>query len=126
MSSTTTSAAAASAQPGENLVIFYDDLLRSDTIPAALAVVREAQAKPNTRIVWIVEPRHVAVGFHMTDEEIAACKALLAEHFPLHGDPAKVLLGGLLLQDELDLVHEKFSEEEYQLVSNPHHNHIPC
>lgn len=122
MSSTTApaaSAAAATAQAGENLVIFYNDLLRSDTIPAALAVVREAQAKPNTRIVWILEPRHVAVGLHMTEEEKTACKALLAEHFPLHGNPAKVLTGGLLLQAELDLVREKFTDEEYKLVSRP-------
>lgn len=95
-----------------NLVIYYNDCIDSDNITAALALLRDTQRKAaaspagaaGTRIVWILEPRQVALGLGMSKAQMDECKALIAQHFPDRGMPFKVLLGGLLEDEDIESV----------------------
>ncbi|KAF5664040.1 hypothetical protein FHETE_7249 [Fusarium heterosporum] len=89
---------------GKNLVIYYNDSIDSDNLAAAMALFKAAFYKPNTRILWILEPRQVCFGLSMTPEQVSQCKNLIQQHFASLGDPFKVLLGGLINQQDLDNV----------------------
>lgn len=109
---------AVAAEESKDVIIYYNDSVDSDNITAALALLRHTERRrPDARIVWILEPRQVALGLGMTGQEIAECKGLIQEHFADRGNPFKVLLGGLLSQREIDGVQEKLSEEQRKLVS---------
>lgn len=103
---------------GRDLIIFYNDLVDSDNTTAALALLRHRERRrPDAQIVWIIEPRQVALGLGMTRQEVADCMELIQKHFGGRGNPFKVLLGGLLSPREIDGVQEKLSEEQRKLVS---------
>lgn len=109
---------AVAAEKSKDVIIYYNDSVDSDNITAALALLRHTERRrPDARIVWILEPRQVALGLGMTGQEIAECKGLIQEHFADRGNPFKVLLGGLLSQREIDGVQERLSEEQRKLVS---------
>lgn len=114
--------AALAADNNLNLVIYYNDCIDSDNITSALALLRDTQRKAaaaaagGTRIVWILEPRQVALGLGMSKAQTEECKALIKEHFPDRGLPFKVLLGGLLDDDDIDAVRGKLSETQIETL----------
>ncbi|GKU16215.1 unnamed protein product, partial [Fusarium langsethiae] len=100
---------------GENLVIYYNDFIDSDNLAAAMAVWKATCQKSNTRLIWIIEPRQVCFGLSMTDEQVDVCKGLIQKYFPSLGSPAKVLLGGLIKQTDLDRI-ENLTEADRALL----------
>jgi hypothetical protein len=87
---------------GDDIFIFYDDLIDSDNWATALFILRAALKNPSIRVIWIVEPRQVAFGLSMTGAQIAGCQELLKKYFPAYPNTFKTLLGGLLKQSDLD------------------------
>ncbi|KAM0352906.1 hypothetical protein ACHAPU_001789 [Fusarium lateritium] len=87
---------------GENLVIYYNDSIDSDNLAAAMALFRATFHRPSTRVLWILEPRQVCFGLSMTAEQVSQCKSLIQQHFTSLGNPFRVLLGGLINQEDLD------------------------
>lgn len=86
----------------ENLVIYYNDSIDSDNLAAAMAMWKATYQRPNTRVIWILEPRQVCFGLSMTAEQTSKCEDLIKRHFTFVGNPFKVLLGGLIEQKDLD------------------------
>lgn len=82
--------------------ICFNDSPDSDNLAAALQWFRIASQEPDTRLIWILEPRQVRFGLSMTDKEISSCRKLIQLHFPELENPFKVLLGGLLEQDRIN------------------------
>lgn len=101
---------------GENLVIYYNDSIDSDNLAAAMALWKATYQRPNTRLIWIIEPRQVCFGLSMTAEQVSKCKDLIQEHFASLGNPFRVLLGGLIDQADLDNI-KGLTETDRQLVS---------
>lgn len=92
----------ASSMAREDVVIFYNDSIDSDNTAGALALVLALADRPNTRVLWILEPRQVSLGLSMSKEETARCLELIKSHpSTARGTAFKILLGGLL--DEKDL-----------------------
>ncbi|KAM0213504.1 hypothetical protein ACHAPA_003810 [Fusarium lateritium] len=86
----------------DNLIIYYNDSIDSDNLAAAMALFRATFQRPNTRVLWILEPRQVCFGLSMTAEQVSKCKSLIQQHFASLGNPFRVLLGGLINQTDLD------------------------
>ena len=103
---------------GENLVIYYNDSIDSDNLAAAMALWKATYQRPNTRLIWIIEPRQVGFGLSMTAEQVSKCKDLIQQHFESLGNPFKVLLGGLINQTDLDNI-KALTEVDRQLVASP-------
>ncbi|KAL3599815.1 hypothetical protein FPOAC2_04043 [Fusarium poae] len=87
---------------GETLFIYYNDFIDSDNLAAAMALWKATHKRPDTRLIWIIEPRQVCFGLSMTAKQVSRCQHLIQEHFPSLGNPFKVLLGGLIEQVDLD------------------------
>ena len=100
---------------GEHLVIYYNDSIDSDNWAAALALALSKCNAPNTRIIWILEPRQVSLGLSMTAEERSECQKLIAQYFPEKGPTFKVLLGGTLNYNEIDAI-AGLSDNDKRLV----------
>ncbi|KAH7173706.1 uncharacterized protein B0J16DRAFT_195830 [Fusarium flagelliforme] len=100
---------------GENLVIYYNDSIDSDNLAAAMALWKATYQRPNTRLIWIIEPRQVCFGLSMTAEQVSTCKDLIHQHFASLGNPFKVLLGGLINQTDLDNI-KTLTEVDRQLL----------
>lgn len=116
-------AALAAADPRNlNLVVYYNDCIDPDNITAALALLRDTQRKTaaaapgNTRIVWILEPRQVALGLGMSKQQMDECKALIQTHFPGRGTPFKVLLGGLLKEADIESVRDQLTPAQLDVL----------
>lgn len=114
-----------STPPSEDIVIFYNDSIDSDNTASALALVQSLSCRPNTRVLWILEPRQVSLGLSMSKDETARCLELLKNHLsPTRGTPLKVLLGGLL--EEKDLVSlGSLSADDHELASPAHSRSVP-
>ncbi|KPA35560.1 hypothetical protein FLAG1_11732 [Fusarium langsethiae] len=67
-----------------------------------MALWKATHKRPDTRLIWIIEPRQVCFGLSMTAKQVSRCQHLIQEHFPSLGNPFKVLLGGLIEQVDLD------------------------
>jgi hypothetical protein len=63
----------------EHVFIFYNDLTDSDNWAAAKVLLEAARKFPALRIIWIIEPRHVAFGLYTTPEQQTKCVKLLEE-----------------------------------------------
>ncbi|KAM0554715.1 hypothetical protein ACHAPJ_006786 [Fusarium lateritium] len=100
---------------GENIVIYYNDSIDSDNLAAAMALWKATYQRPNTRVLWILEPRQVCFGLSMTAEQVSKCKELIQRHFASLGNPFKVLLGGLINQKDLDEI-KGLGEAERELL----------
>jgi hypothetical protein len=96
----------ASGAHGENLIIYYNDCIDSDNMAAALALQRAMHGVRGTRVLWILEPRQVALGLAMTGAQIKGCQGKIKEYFPTLPNPFKVLLGGLLSEKDIAGVPE--------------------
>ncbi|KAF4963091.1 hypothetical protein FSARC_8864 [Fusarium sarcochroum] len=99
----------------ENLVIYYNDSIDSDNLASALALWKATYRRPNTRVLWIHEPRQVCFGLSMTAEQKSRCQDLLQKHFTCPDGTFKVLLGGLLKQEALDNI-EELEEADRELL----------
>jgi hypothetical protein len=99
----------------ENLIIYYNDSIDSDNLAAAMALFRATFQRPNTRVLWILEPRQVCFGLSMTAEQVSKCKGLIQQHFASLGNPFRVLLGGLINQTDLDNING-LTESDRELV----------
>lgn len=92
----------ASDVENKDVVIYYNDSIDSDNTASALALALAVAHKPNTRVIWILEPRQVSLGLSMSKEETARCLELIKEHpSSVRGTHFKVLLGGLLEEKDL-------------------------
>lgn len=92
----------ASGVMNEDVVIYYNDSIDSDNTAGALALALALVHRPNTRVLWILEPRQVSLGLSMSKEETARCLELIKEHpSSARGSPFKILLGGLLEEKDL-------------------------
>ncbi|QPC71724.1 hypothetical protein HYE68_002476 [Fusarium pseudograminearum] len=100
---------------GENLVIYYNDSIDSDNLAAAMALWKATYQRPNTRVIWIIEPRQVCFGLSMTGEQVSRCKDLIQQHFSSLGNPFKVLLGGLIKQEDLDDINDLTRDDRHLL-----------
>ncbi|KAF5008133.1 hypothetical protein FDECE_5569 [Fusarium decemcellulare] len=100
---------------GERIIIFYNDSIDSDNWAAARALIRATARSPNTRIVWIFEPRQVSFGLAMSAEQQRRCLELITKHFPSRGKPFKVLLGGLLSDRDVNDL-EGLSEDDKAIL----------
>jgi hypothetical protein len=101
---------------GERIIILYNDSIDSDNWAAQRAVIRATSRESNTRIIWIFEPRQVSLGLNKSAEQQSRCLKLIIKHFPDHGKPFKVLLGGLLTEKDVQSV-PGLSEEDKETVS---------
>ncbi|KAI8667594.1 hypothetical protein NCS56_00896500 [Fusarium sp. Ph1] len=100
---------------GERIIILYNDSIDSDNWAAQRAVIRATSRESNTRIIWIFEPRQVSLGLNKSAEQQSRCLKLIIKHFPDHGKPFKVLLGGLLTEKDVQSVPE-LSEEDKETL----------
>ncbi|KAF5024995.1 hypothetical protein F66182_2946 [Fusarium sp. NRRL 66182] len=100
---------------GEDIIIYYNDSIDSDNLAAALALWKATYQRPNTRLIWILEPRQVCFGLSMTAEQVSKCKELIQLHFPSLGNPFKVVLGGLVNQQDLENI-EGLGEADRKLL----------
>ncbi|KAL6355079.1 hypothetical protein LRP88_11556 [Fusarium phalaenopsidis] len=100
---------------GERITILYNDSIDSDNWAAQRAVIRATSRESNTRIIWIFEPRQVSLGLNKSAEQQSRCLKLIIKHFPDHGKPFKVLLGGLLTEKDVQSVPE-LSEEDKETL----------
>ncbi|KAH7160678.1 hypothetical protein EDB81DRAFT_323034 [Dactylonectria macrodidyma] len=98
-----------------NVFIYYNDSIDSDNAAAALALMRATAGKPDTRVIWILEPRQVSFGLTMSGEQRVQCLKLIERHFPSRGRPFKVLLGGLLNETDLDGI-DQLSPQDRELL----------
>ncbi|KAL3584449.1 hypothetical protein FPOAC2_14229 [Fusarium poae] len=103
---------------GETLFIYYNDSIDSDNLAAAMALWKATHKRPDTRLIWIIEPRQVCFGLSMTAKQVSRCQHLIQEHFPSLGNPFKVLLGGLIEQVDLDNI-KGLTKADRHLVSSP-------
>ncbi|RYC79589.1 hypothetical protein BFJ63_vAg17527 [Fusarium oxysporum f. sp. narcissi] len=90
----------------ENLVIYYNDNTDSDNLAAARALFKATHQRPNTRVLWILEPRQVCFGLSMAMADMDRCKALIAQYFPSQQNPFKTLLNGALKKEEIDDIQD--------------------
>jgi hypothetical protein len=102
---------------GEKLVIYYNDSIDSDNLAAAMAVWKATYQRPNTRVIWILEPRQVCFGLSMTAEQASKCEDLIKRHFTSSGNPFKVLLSGGIKQKDLDDM-KGIEQADRELVSS--------
>ncbi|KAL2682352.1 hypothetical protein Neosp_006802 [[Neocosmospora] mangrovei] len=100
---------------GERIIILYNDSIDSDNWAAQRAVIRATSRESNTRIIWIFEPRQVSLGLNKSAEQQSRCLKLIIKHFPDHGKPFKVLLGGLLTEKDVQSV-PGLSEEDKETL----------
>ncbi|KAM0425388.1 hypothetical protein ACHAPT_009445 [Fusarium lateritium] len=100
---------------GEHIIILYNDSIDSDNWAAQRAVIRATPKSSNTRIIWVFEPRQVALGLAKTPKQQSDCLQLITKHFPDHGKPFKVLLGGLLTEKDVQSVFG-LSEEDKETL----------
>jgi hypothetical protein len=99
----------------KNIILFSNDLIDSDNWAAAWAVAVAAMGDASTEVIWIVEPRKVALGLSMTSAQLGKCLELVSKYFPGRGKALKVMVGALLsVSDVEDL--EGVTEEERSLV----------
>jgi hypothetical protein len=105
----------------EDVVIYYNDLIDSDNWVAARFLEHAARKNPAMKIIWIIEPRQVAFGLSMTQQQITACTKLLKTYFPSYPNGFKALLGGLLKQDDLGRLNG-VSQDDLDLVSPTMHS----
>lgn len=92
----------ASDQMSKDIVIYYNDSIDSDNTAGALALAMALVHRPDTRVLWILEPRQVSLGLSMSKEEIARCLELIKQcPSSARGTPFKILLGGLLEEKDL-------------------------
>lgn len=82
---------------------------------AALALRNYTMNDPTTQVLWILEPRQVALGLQSRKDDIDACEELIKEYFPGRGSPFKVLLGGFLTKEEIDRI-QGLSEKQRDQV----------
>ncbi|KAJ4127287.1 hypothetical protein NW754_013714 [Fusarium falciforme] len=99
----------------ERIIILYNDSIDSDNWAAQRAVIRATSRESNTRIIWIFEPRQVSLGLNKSAEQQSRCLKLIIKHFPDHGKPFKVLLGGLLTEKDVQSV-PGLSEEDKETL----------
>ncbi|KFG84829.1 hypothetical protein MANI_029817 [Metarhizium anisopliae] len=90
----------------QNVVIYYNDSVDSDNLAAAMALMRAMETRPNTRLLWIVEPRQVSFGLSPTKDQQDECEKVVKKHFPARGNPWKILFGGLLSESDLNGIEE--------------------
>lgn len=100
----------------QNVVIYYNDSVDSDNLAAAMALMRAMETRPNTRLLWIVEPRQVSFGLSPTKEQQDECEKVVKKHFPTRGNPWKILFGGLLSESDLNGI-EELSTHDRELAS---------
>ncbi|RMJ18643.1 hypothetical protein CDV36_001761 [Fusarium kuroshium] len=101
---------------GEHIIILYNDSIDSDNWAAQRAVIRATKPRnSNTRIIWIFEPRQVSLGLNKSADQQRRCLSLITKHFPDHGKPFKVLLGGLLTEPDVEGV-PGLSEEDKETL----------
>ncbi|QLI74647.1 uncharacterized protein G6M90_00g112120 [Metarhizium brunneum] len=105
----------------QNVVIYYNDSVDSDNLAAAMALMRAMETRPNTRLLWIVEPRQVSFGLSPTKEQQDKCEEVVKKHFPTRGNPWKILFGGLLSESDLNGIEElsTHDRELLQLAVKP-------
>ncbi|KAF4336497.1 hypothetical protein FBEOM_9629 [Fusarium beomiforme] len=96
---------------GENLVIYYNDNIDSDNLAAAMALFKATHQRPNTRVLWILEPRQVCFGLSMTKAQMDKCKFLIAQYFPSPEDPFKTLLNGALKKEDIDDIQDLIPDD---------------
>ncbi|KAH8742489.1 hypothetical protein F5883DRAFT_656663 [Diaporthe sp. PMI_573] len=88
-----------SSEP-EHVFIFYNDLTDSHNWAAAKVLLEAARKFPTLRIIWIIEPRHVAFGLYTTPEQQTKCVKLLEEKLLAEKSKGfKTLLNGLIEDD---------------------------
>ncbi|KAM6508388.1 hypothetical protein FALCPG4_018252 [Fusarium falciforme] len=106
---------------GERIIIHYNDSIDSDNWAAQRAVIRVTSRESNARIIWIFEPRQVSLGLNKSAEQKSRCLELINKHFPGHGKPFKVLLGGLLTKKDVQSVPglSKEDKETLRLAIKP-------
>lgn len=85
----------------DHLVIYYNDSIDSDNWASALALIKATAQKQNTRVIWIAEPRQVSFGLFMEKDKQDKCLQLIKEHFPKKQPAFKVLLAGLLREQDI-------------------------
>lgn len=86
----------------EDVFIFYNDSVDSDNAASALALAK-VPLSPNTKVIWILEPRQVSFGLSMSKDDTERCLQLIESHPSYKSEkPLRILLGGLL--DEKDAV----------------------
>jgi hypothetical protein len=90
----------------QTVVIYFNDSVDSDNLAAAMALMRAMETRPNTRLLWIVEPRQVSFGLISTKEQQDQCQELIKQHFTTRGNPRKILFGGLLSESDLNGIEE--------------------
>ncbi|KAL5583742.1 hypothetical protein FOVSG1_015093 [Fusarium oxysporum f. sp. vasinfectum] len=90
----------------ETLVIYYNDNTDSDNLAAAKALFNATYQRPNTRVLWILEPRQVCFGLSMAKADMDRCKVLIAQYFPSQKNPSKSLLNGALKKEDIDVIQD--------------------
>lgn len=98
-------------------IIYYNDSTDSDNMAAALALCNYTMNDPTTQVLWILEPRQVALSLRSCKDDVDACKELIKRHFPDRGNSFKTLLGGLLTKKEIDRI-QGLSKKQLDLVGD--------
>ncbi|KAF5978997.1 hypothetical protein FCOIX_5565 [Fusarium coicis] len=87
-----------------DLVIYYNDSIDSDNLAAAKALFNATYERPNTCVLWILEPRQVCFGLSMAKADMDRCEDLISQYFPTQKDLLKCLLNGSLEKEDIDLI----------------------
>jgi hypothetical protein len=111
----------------EHLVICYNDLSDSDNWAVAKFLLNAAAKDPSVEVVWIIEPRQVALTYPPVDRAtVKEVKKLLRKYLPQYftyptdeeNDRAaqKLLVGDELQEEQIAPFKDKLSAEEFNLV----------
>jgi len=108
---------------GKHLLIYYNDLSDSDNWAVARFLLDAAARDPSVEVVWIVEPRQVALGYPPVDQTARnGIVEVLTRCFPelvLEGDNRaiqKLVVTGELQEEQISPFRRELDDDEFDLV----------